>query len=461
MRVFAIVTALAMLSACGVVYTSPGVSDGSAHGIPNTEFDVTVVKLTPETTIAANIEEYVPPRLPLAFQPGAAAQAAKSAGGLRIDPIPQPSTQQVLRPASLAERFPPLGEPTPYQVGVGDVLLLAINAGATLENLPDLITAQSKRKGFIVQDDGAIAVPDVGRVRVAGLTLQDAEAEVFQAMISAGIDPQFTMEIAEFNSQRVSVGGEVGNPSLVPITLKPLYLHEAVQLAGGARVVDPMVARVQLIRRGQTFSIGLERFNNDPAARRVVLQDGDSVFVGSEFREEAAQRAFQERLQIRDQQIQTLNLQLQRAEIELQNQRKLDSERQLFMDRLELGAVERHYAYVTGEIRVSRRVELPFERTASLADALFNNTLFSIETADYEEIYVLRANTNPAEAGGIVAYNLNASNAVNLALAAQFELRHNDVIFVAEQPITSWNRVLSQILPNFFLGTAGLVATGL
>ncbi|MEM9098487.1 MAG: polysaccharide biosynthesis/export family protein [Pseudomonadota bacterium] len=407
MRLLAIAVALTMLSSCGLVYTAPNVSDGSVYGDTDTGYDVKIVRMTPESTIAANLEEYVPARLPAAFQPASADLVSKSA----------PSGQST-------GRFPPLGTARPYTLGIGDVVLLAINAGATLENLPDLITAQSKRQGFIVQDDGAIAVPDVGRVRVSGLSLGDAEAEVFQAMLAAGIDPQFTMEIAEFNSQRVAVGGEVGEPSLVPITLKTLYLHEAVQLAGGARVSDPMGARVQLTRFGTTYSLPLDRFNTDPRALRIVLQDGDSVFVGSDDRDESTARS-------------------------------------VFKDRLDLGAVERHYAYLTGEIRVSRKFELPFERTATLAELLFDNTLVSIQTADFEEIYVLRLNTNPAEAGGLVAYNLDASNAVNLALASQFELRHNDVVFIAEQPITSWNRVLSQLLPNLFLSTANIVATGL
>ncbi|MEM0944551.1 MAG: polysaccharide biosynthesis/export family protein, partial [Pseudomonadota bacterium] len=353
----AIVGALLALTGCGVVYTAPSVHDGSVFGEPGgTDFDVQIVRMTPETTIAANLETYVPPRLPLAFQPDAAARAAKGVSAGRVDPIPAPATPQVSRPNFVPERFPPLGEPSPYRIGVGDVVLLAINPStATLDDLPDLITAQSKRQGFIVQDDGAVAVPDAGRVRISGLTLQEAEREIFQALISAGIDPQFTLEIAEFNSQRVSVGGEVRNPALVPLGLKPLFLHEAVQIAGGTAVVDPMIARVQLIRGGQTYAIGLERFQTDPAARRIVLQDGDSVFVGSEFREEAAQRAFQERLSIRSAQIQSQQFELQRAQLEAQRlsnaQSSLEADRQLFKDRLELGAVERllgdHAANVT------------------------------------------------------------------------------------------------------------------
>lgn len=461
-RALGIVTAFSAvigLSACGLVYTAPGVHDGSVYGDPgNTDYDVRIVRITPETAIAANLEPYVPPRLPLAFQPDAAARAAKRAGALRLDPIPAPATIAQQRPTFLAEKFPPLSQPQPYRIGTGDVVLLAVNADATLEDLPDLITAQSKRQGFIVQDDGAVAIPDAGRVRIAGLTLQDAEAEIFQALIDAGIDPKFTLEISEFNSQRVSVGGDVRNPALVPLALQPLYLHEAIQLAGGVLPADPTLARVQLIRNGEIYQIGLERFQKDPAARRIVLEDGDSVFVGADYREEAAQQAFQERLAIRAQQIQTQAFALQQAQLDAQREeaarQALADERAAFKDRLELGAVARAYAYVTGEVRLTKRVPLPFEQSASLADVLFNDNTLFIQTADFEEIYVLRPNSSPAEAGGITAYNLNAGNAANLALAGQFEMRPNDVVFVAEQQITSWNRVISQALPNIFLSAA-------
>ena len=33
-------------------------------------------------------------------------------------------------------------------------------------------------------------------------------------------------------------------------------------------------------------------------------------------------------------------------------------------------------------------------------------------------------------------------------LATRFELRPDDVIFIAEQPVTRWNRVIQQITPS-------------
>lgn len=464
-RAVSIGMALLLLAGCGVIYTAPGVNDGTPFGTAyGTDLDVKVVPLTYESAAAANLEPYVPARLPAAFQPGASVAAA--GGSARTPPLsalPAATARPTPRPSLPAEELPPPRDPEPYRIGVSDVLLLAVNSSAALDDLPGLISAQSKRQGYIVQDDGAIAIPDAGRIRVANLTMQDAEAEIFRALAAAGIDPSFSLEIAEFNARRVAVGGMVNTPTLVPLTLKPLYLHEAIELAGGIAASDPETTQVQLFRDGKTYRIGLRRFITDPAARRIVLQDGDSIHVGSIYREVEAQRYFDEQLRLRQAQMQGTQFQLQfeqvRAQSEANAQERLSIERQLFKDRLELGAVERSYAYRAGEVRKPGRVELPFERSINLADALFDEGGIDIHYGDYGEIYVLRAATDPQHNGGLTAYHLNAENAVNLAVATRFELRPNDVIFVAEQPVTSWNRVLSQILPQIFF-TATRSASG-
>ena len=465
-RAFSFCAALTALAGCGVIYTAPDVSDGrplgSAYG---TDYDVKVVPMTYESSAAANLVTYVPARLPLAFQPGASARAGSTIGAPSLPGLPPATARATSRPTFLADEFPPLTEPEPYRIGVSDELLLSVNgASASLENLPGLITAQSKREGYIVQDDGAIAIPDAGRIRVANMTLADAEAEIFQALVNAGIDPSFSLEIAEFKSQRVSVGGLVNAPTLVPITLKPLYLHEAVQLAGGVVAPDPSTTRVQLFRDGRIYQIGLERFETDPATRRVTLRDGDSIYVSSEYRLDEAQRYFEEQLRLREERLQNTQFLIQidqiRAQREQIAQDRLAGERDLFKERLELGAVERHYAYRTGEVAKPGRVALPFERSMNLADVLFDEGGIDIEHGDYGEIYVIRAETDPQKNGGLTAYHLDAENAANLAVATRFEVRPNDVVFVAEQPVTSWNRALSQILPQLFFSASNQLSRG-
>jgi len=456
LRTITLSAALLALTGCGVIYTAPSVSDGVPFGTAyGTDYDVKVVALTYESAAAANLQTYVPARLPLAFQPGASAAASASAQMPPMAALPPATARRTERPGVVPDEFPPLTELEAYRIGVADVLLLSVSGYATLEDLPGLISSQSKRQGYIVQDDGAIAIPDAGRIRVAGMTLQDAEAEIFQALVAAGIDPSFSLEIAEFNSQRVSVGGMVGAPQLLPISLKPLYLHEAVELAGGITGDDPSVTWVHLFRGGKTYRIGLERFLSDPAARQVTLRGGDSIFVGSDYREAEAQRYFDEQLTLREAQAQGTQFQIQLEQLVAQReataQQALTDQRALFKDRLELGAVERHYAYRAGEVRNPGRVPLPFERSMNLADVLFEDGGINIQFGDYAEIYVLRAESDPQRNGGLTAFHLDAENAVNLAVATRLEIRPNDVVFVAEQPVTSWNRALSQILPQIFL----------
>ena len=57
-------------------------------------------------------------------------------------------------------------------------------------------------QGYTVQDDGAIAIPDVGRIVLGGLTLEEAEDAVFRSLVEARLDPSFSIEVAEFKRCR-------------------------------------------------------------------------------------------------------------------------------------------------------------------------------------------------------------------------------------------------------------------
>lgn len=456
------------IAGCGVAYTSPSVRDGNPLGdASGTDYDVEVIRLTEETARAANLQPYVPARLPLPFQPGAAERtrnAVRASLPENLIPPPEPQFLPERRPSFISDRFPPITAPEPYRIGPADVVLLSVNTPATLDDLPGLISAQSKRQGYVVQDDGSIAIPDAGRVQIGGLTIQDAEAEIFRALVAAGIDPSFSLEIAEFNSQRATVGGEVAAPQLVPITLKPLYLHEAIQAAGGLTVSDPSVAKIQLFRGSEVYQIGGDRFLADPATRQIVLRDGDSIYVASEFDDEAARLYFDQQLALRQTQIQQTQSALTLTNVISQVQEnelaRQAAERQIFLERLELQAVDRPFAYVTGEVKKPVRIPLPFERKASLADVLFDKEVqgLTIREADYGEIYVIRAASDPRLMGKLTAYHLNAENAVNLAAATRLEIHPNDVVFVSEQPITAWNRVITQIFPQIFLQAATIAS---
>lgn len=137
--------------------------------------------------------------------------------------------------------------------------------------------------------------------------------------------------------------------------------------------------------------------------------------------------------------------------------RALQEQRDNFKDRVDLDGVDRDYVYLTGEVNTPSRYAMPFGQQASLADALYSSGGFSNDTGNPSQIYVLRG-TDDAAMAPVLAYRLDARNAVNLTLATRFEMRPNDVIFIAEQPITRWNRVVQQIVPTLLTSGAAIAS---
>lgn len=451
-RVVALCLAMGV-SACGVAYHSPKVQEIAADGSK-----VRVVPLTPETVLIANRSTYEPQALPAIFN-----TTAGGTGSLRgAGALPPSANVPERRPAALETRLPPAVTPVPYKIGVGDVIVLATPNAAqnSVEQLSGLLAAQNRRQGYTVQDDGAVAIPDVGRVKIAQMTLEEAEAEIFRALVENQINPAFSIEIAEFNSKKVSIGGAVNAPRVAPITLTPLYLDEALALSGGVADVDPDYTTVRLYRQGSLYQLPLRQLYAQNGLQRVQLVDGDSIFVDTEFQLDQAEAYFAEQIRLAEFK-QTARVQaLNELEVEVEIRRaQLNEARQNFETRLDLGAVKQDYVYLTGEVRTQTRFALPFDQRATLADAIYDGAGgIPTETGNVREIYVLRGSEDPREYDAVTAYNLDASNAANLLVATRFELRPNDVIFVAEQPITRWGRVIDQITPSLIV--AGIDQAG-
>ena len=373
-----------LLASCGVIYIAPNVSDQM------TDATVTITPLNAQNVAIANRSTYRPRSIPDVFF-----QNAEGTSGL----VGQSSGR-------IVTRLPPPAPQTPYEIGIGDVLVLATAQSArTIEELSGLLAAQNSRQGYTVQDDGAITIPDVGRVQLDGLDLEAAEAEVFQALVSSQLDPTFSIEVAEFNSKRVTVSGAVLQPQILPITLTPLTLQEAVAAAGGTTALDTRFVAIRLFRGGRPYQLPYQKLQETD----ITLQPNDSIVIDAVFQPEL--------------------------------------ERESFQARLEADAVKRDFVYLTGEVSTQARFPLPFGRQASLADALFEEGGALTETGNPAAIYLLRGHSN----GQVTAYHLDARNPVNMINATRMELRPNDIVFVSQQPVTRWNRVVQQLVPSLII----------
>jgi polysaccharide export outer membrane protein len=434
-------TAFALLSGCGAIYHSQNVVSGIDDGAK-----VRIVGMTPESVLVANRSNFTPKALPSVFSQTAGLQGRQLGAGA----LPTPAYEQQVRPNALQTTLPPATQLRPYKIGVGDVLLLATPTGSSVEELTGLLAAQNNRQGYTVQDDGAIAIPNVGRVRIADLTIEEAESALFQKLVEAQIDPTFSIEISQFNSQKVSVGGAVSKPGSTPITLTPRYLDEVITNAGGVTADDIDYVAVRLYRQGTLYQVPLKELYTIAGTQRILMQSGDIVFVDVEYELDQADAYFQQQVQLAEfrQSSRIDALSALNTEISLRRA-QLSEARSNFTASNSLDAVDRDYVYLTGEVKSSGRFTLPFGRKATLADALFEGArgLNSI-SSDPREIYVLRGSDDPLEFGSVTAWNLNATNAAMMLLASRFEMRPNDVVFVSEKPVTRWKRTIDQITPT-------------
>jgi polysaccharide export outer membrane protein len=450
LRLLPFVFMIFMVGGCSTLYRSAKVLEGDAGGA-----GVRVVGLSALTVARANASTYQPKTQPAAFSltAGTGGTGFSGAGALPRGPVTAPNP-----PKRLELRMPPAISFGPYTIGIGDVVLLSTpSGGSTVQELPGLLTAQNARHGYTVQDDGSVNIPKVGRIKIAGETIKDAEASLFKKFVENNIEPTFSLEITEFNSRKISVGGAVERPVIVPVALTPIYLDEALAAAGGIVATDQSEAAVRLYRQGTLYQIPLSHLYAHRGDTKLRLKDGDTIFVDTGYDLGRAQEFFEQQLLLVEAKQEARQIALEELQAEVALRRaNLNETRDNHIKRIELGSDNRDYVYLTGEVGVQSRFALPFDVHAKLADALFDAGGIAAATGDVSQIYVLRVPKGQNPSGGITAWHLDASNAANFVYATSFELRPNDIIFVAEQPITRWDRTVSQLVPNFYSASSNV-----
>jgi polysaccharide export outer membrane protein len=173
-----------------------------------------------------------------------------------------------------------------YIVGPQDVLVI------TSYDQPELTGK------FTIEIDGTFSYPLVGRVRVVGMTLRDVEELLKKTLVDRGffIDPQVTVAIETYRSQRIYVVGEVRTPGAYPLS-GDMRLVEALALAGSTTptasgeavivranneslVVDPaQIATTAAKEADSVVRVDLRELENGDLSQNVPLRSGDTIFV--------------------------------------------------------------------------------------------------------------------------------------------------------------------------------------
>ena len=277
-----------------------------------------------------------------------------------------------------------------------------------------------------------------------------AEAAIFQLLVENGLNPAFSLEVTEFNSQRVVIGGAVLSPLVIPINSRPVTLDLAITAAGGLQITDPSFASIRIFRDGTLYQIPVEDFLARPDLQTTRLQNGDAIYVDVTYDLDRALQYFRQQLDVISLRAQSASDALAALSAEVGMRRaELQESRSNFRSRLELDAEDRDYVYLTGEVDTNGRLPLPFNRQATLADVLFESGGFLEETGNPAQIYVLRPSPHAEEFGAVTAWHLDARNPAAMTLATRMEMRPNDIVFIDAQVITTWNRALRQFFPVF------------
>lgn len=234
-------------------------------------------------------------------------------------------------------------------------------------------------------------------ISVVGLTADQARLLIERELKANQLTPRTNLSVTGFSSQKYFVSGDVTTSGVYPFTNTPVLLAEAMTVAGSrvgsdADAVQSFVDHdkvIELFRAGRNYRFSARDLLSNPAG--LYVQSGDNLVV---------------------------------KELRYRSEKVIIA-----------GAVASQTIYsITAEDR------------QTLSDALYSTGALSTSSSDPSQIYVLR------QTDKTYAYHLDGSNPARLILAGKFELRPNDIIYISEQPIIQFNRVLQQLLHGIGAG---------
>lgn len=152
------------------------------------------------------------------------------------------SNAQPLPGAELRAQAPPATgaqqeDLVPARVGVPNDSAVVTNHRIAAGDVLDIEVFQAEELSTTerVNDGGAIVMPLINAVPVAGLTTEEAEQRIAAALAKDYLqNPQVNVFVSEFADMEISIGGEVEAPGVFPIRGRTTLL-EGIALAGGTK----------------------------------------------------------------------------------------------------------------------------------------------------------------------------------------------------------------------------------
>jgi polysaccharide export outer membrane protein len=129
----------------------------------------------------------------------------------------------------------------------------------------------------VVEADGTIFVPFVGRIKIAGLTPGQAGSLIAQRLEGKAVSPQVLVSLVNNLGSAATVGGDVASPRSVPLGSRGEHLLDVIAAAGGSKF-PAYDTYVQIVRNGVAGHVLLQTIINNPD-ENIFVRPRDQIYL--------------------------------------------------------------------------------------------------------------------------------------------------------------------------------------
>jgi polysaccharide export outer membrane protein len=321
--------------------------------------------------------------------------AAMLAGCDGAPAAPQSDTQAAVSPVVsvqtqvLPAKFipPPASSPDAdqaYRLGPNDVISVQVYNHPELSAPPPGNT--SSNGGILVTSDGSIDLPLLGRVKVGGMTISQAQDALNDAYGNIIKEPNVTVQLVDAQSLRYYLLGAFTTPG-VKTPGHTLTLLDALALGGSVDITNADLYQAFVAKGTEKIPVDMHALLVDgDMSQNIVLQPGDAVVIPPSTDEQA---------------------------------------------------------FVFGA--VGKPGAVPFQAgQLSLLQALSESDLDlpDYTSARLSQVHLIRSN------GATAQYIIVDAAKIVDGEATNYPLQPGDILFVPPTQVASWNQVLEMLLPS-------------
>ena len=278
-----------------------------------------------------------------------------------------------------------------YVLGSSDIINIDLTETDDLDGVYEL------------NEKGMIDLPFVGKVKLDGLTKDEAHNLLKEVINDYYKNPDLQIDIEEYNSSKVYIVGAVRNQITISLDQEPVTLIEAsIQANFNPSAEDKLFGTSGLLRReGEVYKINLNNaFKNKDTKENFNLKKDDVIFIDKNS----------------------------------------------------------NSIHVFGEVTEPGTYfpDMNYSLTELLSSVGINQL-----TANAKKVYVIREKYDSFLE--IDVFQLDIKNPINLVAGKKFKIKKGDIIFIPPSEIVKWNRTISLLLPqtNLFKSYNPIINNGL